>query len=68
VHKEYKEPRDILEHKVTHSPPSEQKVLREHRVPKDFKVPKVLQQGTLEHRVLKVLKVLLELKAQFRVI
>jgi hypothetical protein len=38
------------------------------KVHKDSKVPKVLQQGTLEHRVLKVLKVLLELKAQFRVI
>ena len=41
-------------------------MLREHRVPKDSKVPKVLQQDTLGHRVLKVLKVPLVLKERFK--
>ena len=41
-------------------------MLREHRVPKDFREHKVLQQDILGHKVLKVLKVPLVLKERFK--
>ena len=41
-------------------------MLREHRVPKDFREHKVLQQETLEHRGHKVLKEQSVLKVRFK--